>query len=487
MNKTPADSSPDSTLVRGLTLTHAVCLVVGTVIGAGVFLKAAVMSQAVGSPALVLAAWVVAGFLSLAGALTYAELAALLPHAGGEYVFLRESYGRAPAFFFGWMRLAVAAPGAIAGLAIGLATFLSALVPLGGPWAERTFELFGETVNWQFGMRQVVAVGVVLALSALNCAGVSFGGRVQTVMTALKVVGIVLLVAGVFVLSGSARWDNLLHPPGGTHWAGASAFGAAMLAALWGYDGWNQMPMVAGEVRRPERNLARALIGGTIAVIGIYCLTNLAYFYALPFDEVVTSNSTAYSDAAPVAAKAAETFLGGLGARLVAVVFVLSTLGALNGCVLMGPRVPYAMARDGLFFTWVATVSARTRVPVLSIGLQAVWASLLALSGTFDQLTDCVIFASWIFYGLVASSVFVLRRRMRDAARPYRTPGYPLVPAVFLIVAAWLVVNTMQTRPLESAVGLGLIACGLPVYAYFTMRRGPEPAAEPQEGPVGIA
>jgi basic amino acid/polyamine antiporter, APA family len=464
MTKDP-DAQP--ALVRGLTLTHASCLVVGTVIGAGVFLKAAVMAQAVGSPALVLAAWVVAGLLSLAGALTYAELAALLPHAGGEYVFLREAYGRAPAFLFGWMRMVVGATGAIAGLAVGLATFLAALIPLDSVWAERTFHVLGQTVTWQFGMRQVVAVGVILLLSAVNCAGVRLSGHVQTFVTALKVLGIAMIIVGVFLFSEGARWENLASPAGGAGWVGLSAFGTAMLAALWGYDGWNQMPMVAGEVRNPERNLARALVGGTVVVMAIYCLANLAYFYALPFQDVVTSNSTLYRDAPPVAAKAAETFLGGLGARLVAVIFVLSTLGALNGVILMSARVPYAMARDGLFFARLATVSDGTRAPVISIVVQAVWASLLALSGTFDQLTDCVIFASWIFYGLVASSVFVLRRKMADAARPYRTPGYPVVPIFFLLAAAWLVLNTMQTRPLESAVGLALIALGLPFYAYF--------------------
>jgi APA family basic amino acid/polyamine antiporter len=466
-----ADPASQPALVRGLTLTHAICLVVGTVIGAGVFLKAAVMAQDVGSPLLVLAAWTLAGLLSLAGALTYAELAALMPHAGGEYVFLREAYGRAPAFLFGWMRMAVAATGAIAGLAVGLATFLSALVPLDAVWAERTFQLLGQTVTWQFGMRQAVAVGVILLLSAINCAGVSMSGHVQTFMTGLKVLGIGLVVGGVFLFSGEARWDNLAAPSGGGEWAGFAAFGSAMLAALWGYDGWNQMPMVAGEVHRPERNVARALVGGMAAIILIYCLTNLAYFYALPFQEVVTANSTLHRDAPPVAAKAAETFLGGLGGRLVAVVFVLSALGALNGCILMSSRVPYAMARDGLFFSRLAQVSDTTRVPVLSIAVQAVWASLLALSGTFDQLTDCVVFASWLFYALVASSVFVLRRKLRHVARPYRTPGYPFVPAVFVLVAVWLVLNTMQTRPVESAAGLALIAAGLPLYAYLFGRR----------------
>jgi basic amino acid/polyamine antiporter, APA family len=462
---TEPESQPS--LVRGLTLTHATCLVIGTVIGAGVFLKAAVMSQAVGSPALVLAAWVVAGILSLAGALTYAELSALLPHAGGEYVFLREAYGKAPAFLLGWMRMVVGSTGAIAGLAVGLATFLSALVPLDSVWAERSFEFLGQNVTWQFGMRQVVAVGVILVLSAVNTANVSLSGQVHTVVTALKVLGIGLIVVGVFLFSKGASFANLASAPNSGGWVGMSAFGSAMLAALWGYDGWNQMPMAAGEVRNPERNLARALVGGTVVVMAIYCLANLAYFYALPFQEVVTSNSTLYRDAPPVAAKAAETFLGGFGARLVAVIFVLSTLGALNGVILLSARIPYAMARDGLFFARLATVSDGTRAPVISIAAQAVWASILALSGTFDQLTDCVIFASWIFYGLVASSVFVLRRKMADAARPYRTPGYPVVPILFLIAAAWLLINTMQTRPLESAVGLGLIALGLPFYAYF--------------------
>jgi APA family basic amino acid/polyamine antiporter len=296
---------------------------------------------------------------------------------------------------------------------------------------------------------------------------------VQTFVTALKVLGIGLIIVGVFLFSDGARWENLASPADSAGWVGFSAFGAAMLAALWGYDGWNQMPMVAGEVRNPERNLARALVGGTVAIIVIYCLANLAYFYALPFQDVATANSTLYRDAPPVAARAAETFLGGLGGRLVAVIFVLSTLGALNGVILMSARVPYAMARDGVFFSRLATVSDGTRAPVISIVVQAVWASLLALSGSFDQLTDCVIFASWIFYALVASSVFVLRRKMADAARPYRTPGYPIVPIFFLLAAGWLVLNTMQTRPLESAVGLGLIALGLPFYAYFFgLRRG---------------
>jgi APA family basic amino acid/polyamine antiporter len=244
-----------------------------------------------------------------------------------------------------------------------------------------------------------------------------------------------------------------------------------MLAALWAYDGWNAMPMIGGEVRNPQRNIPRALIGGMLAVMAIYCLANLAYFYALPFDEVVTANSTSHRDALPVATKAAQTFLGGLGGRLISVAFILSALGALNGLILSSARVPFAMARDGLFFSRFSVVNARSHVPAWSIIIQAVWSSVLAISGSYDQLTDCVIFASWIFYGMTTSAVFVLRRKMPDAPRPYKTFGYPVVPMVFVLVALWLIVNTLQARPVESTTGLILIALGLPVFIYYRYRK----------------
>ena len=240
-----------------------------------------------------------------------------------------------------------------------------------------------------------------------------------------------------------------------------------MLAALWAFDGWNNMPMAAGEVQDPGRNIPRALVGGMLVVMVIYCLANLAYFYALPIDQVVTSNSTLYRAALPVASRAAQTFLGEYGGKLVAVAFVISALGALNGSVLSNARVPYAMARDGLFFAKMGQLSAKARVPYWAVIVQAVWSSVLAISGTFDQLTDCLLFASWIFYGLVTSSVFVLRRTMPDAPRPYKTVGYPLVPLVFVLVSAWLIVNTLIEKRVESVTGLVLILIGLPVYFYF--------------------
>jgi len=464
-------SASDPQLRRGLTLTHTISLVVGTVIGTGVFLKAAVMAQSVGTPWLVIAAWIVAGLLSMAGALTYAELGTLLPRAGGEYAYLLEAYGEGPAFLYGWMRFVMGSAGSIASLAVGFATFLVAILPINHLWVEHTYHAFGQTLVWRFGTQQVLALSVIVLLSGLNCGSVLFGGRVQLVMTVLKVAGIALIVGGIFAFSRGASLSHLVKPEGAPAWSGFAAFGTAMLAALWAYEGWNQMPMVSAEVQNPTRNVPRGLIIGIAIIVLVYCTANFSYFYALPFSSVVSSNSTAYRDALPVAAKAAQTFLASYGATLVSLVFVISTLGALNGTILSCARVPYAMARDGLFFAPFGRVSGNTHVPVFSVVLQGIWASLLAISGTYDQLTDCVVFASWIFYALVTTSVFALRRKMPNAERAYKTVAYPFMPLLFVLVASWLVWNTVRTRPLESTVGLVLIAAGLPLYIYFRRSR----------------
>ncbi len=426
------------------------------------------MAQDAGSPLLVLAAWVAAGLLSLAGALSYAELGAMLPHAGGEYVYLRRSYGELAAFLFGWMRFAVAGSGSIAILGVGFATFLSAMVPLDAVWGSGTYTFSGRTMQWRFGLTQVVAIGAIVFFAVINCLTVVVGGRVQTALTILKVGGIGVVVLGIALLSPTGDWGHLAAPSTGQS-GGAGAFGLAMLAALWAYDGWNSMPMAAGEVKDPGRNVPRALIGGMVAVMGIYCAANLAYFYALPWADVLSSNSTAHRDALPVATRAAQTAFGESGGRLMSIAFVLSALGALNGSTLTGARVPFAMARDGLFPARAGVLNTRTRVPVTAVLMQAGWACVLAASGTYDQLTDYVVFASWIFYGLVTSAVFVLRFRAPDLPRPYRTLGYPVVPLVFVVVALWLVINTLINRPLESVAGLVLIALGLPVYWLFRL------------------
>ena len=462
-----------ASLIRGLTLADTTALVVGTVIGTGVFIKSAIMAQDAGSPLLVLSAWVAAGLLSLAGALTYAELGAMLPHAGGD----TSTFAGPTA---SWRRSSLdgcgsswPGSGSIAILGVGFATFLSAIVPMGTVWAQTTYGFLGRTMQWQFGATQAVAIAAILIFAVVNCLTVVVGGRVQTVLTILKVGGIAMVVFGIAFLSPTGDWAHLAAPSSGPT-GGVAAFGLAMLAALWAYDGWNNMPMAAGEVKDPGRNVPRALIGGMVAVMVIYCAANLSYFYALPWGDVLTSNSTLHRDALPVATRAAQTAFGESGGNLMSIAFVLSALGALNGATLAGARVPFAMARDGVFPARAGVLSSRTRVPVAAVLMQAGWACVLAVSGTYDQLTDYVIFASWIFYGLVTSSVFVLRFRAPDLPRPYKTLAYPVVPLIFVLVAFWLVVNTLINRPVESVAGLVLIALGLPVYWYFRLKR-PEP------------
>jgi basic amino acid/polyamine antiporter, APA family len=467
----PAAESPGVTsatreLVRALSLRDAIALVL-TVIGTGVFLKTAPMAQLVGSPSKVLLAWLAAGLLSLAGALTYAELGAMMPEAGGEYVFLREAYGDLPAFLFGWSLVMIMASGGLAAVSTALASFLASFVPLDAVFTTHDFHALGQVVHWRLGIQQVVAVAVILLFSWVNSRGIQLGRRVQWSATIAKLGGIAVIVLGAFLLSRSGSWEHLKMPvTAGIAPTGVGAFGAAMLAALWAYQGWSNVPMMAGEIEKPERNVPRALIFGMLIVIVVYLITNLAYFYALPFSEILTSNSTAYRDALPVAARAAQTF-SSYGAQIVSVAFIIAAIGALNGITMMNARVPFAMARDGLFFGPLANLSATSNVPVNAIWFQGIWACVLALSGTFDQITTSVIFAVWVFTALVGSSLFVLRRKLPAAPRRYRTPGYPVVPALFVLVALWLVINALTASPVESAAGLVLIALGLPLYFYF--------------------
>jgi len=452
--------------VRALSLRDAIALVL-IVIGTGVFLKTAPMAQLVGSPSKVLLAWLAAGILSLAGALTYAELGAMMPKAGGEYVFLREAYGDLPAFLFGWSSVMLIASGGLAAVSTALASFLASFVPLSAVFTIHDFHVLGQVVHWRLGIQQVVAVAVILLFSWVNSRGIEMGSRVQWAATVAKLGGIAIIVLGAFLLSRTGTWEHLKTPvTARIAPAGMGAFGAAMLAALWAYQGWSNVPMMAGEIEKPERNIPRALIFGMLIVIAVYLVTNLAYFYALSFSEILTSNSTAYRDALPVAARAAQTF-SSYGAQIVSFAFMVSAIGALNGITMMNARVPFAMARDGLFFGPLGNLSATSSVPVNAIWFQGIWACVLALSGTFDQITTSVIFAVWLFTALVGSSLFVLRRKLPAAPRRYRALGYPVVPALFVLVALWLVINTLTVSPVESAAGLFLVALGLPFYFYF--------------------
>jgi len=462
----PAVTPATRELVRALSLRDAIALVL-SVIGTGVFLKTAPMAQLVGSPSKVLLAWLAAGLLSLAGALTYAELGATMPEAGGEYVFLREAYGDLPAFLFGWSSVMLIASGGLAAVSTALASFMASFIPLNAVFVTHDFHVLGQVVPWRLGIQQIVAVAVILLFSWVNARGIQLGSRVQWASTVAKLGGIAIIVIGAFLFSRTGSWEHLKTPVTATIApAGIGAFGAAMLSALWAYQGWSNLPMVAGEIEKPERNVPRALIFGMLLVILVYLITNLAFFYALPFSEILTANSTAYRDALPVAAKAAQTFFR-YGAQVVSLAFMISAIGALNGITLMNARVPFAMARDGLFFGGLAKLGETTNVPSNAIWFQGIWACVIALSGTFDQITTSVIFAVWVFTALVGTSLFVLRRKLPAAPRRYRTPGYPVVPALFILVALWLVINTLTASPVESAAGLFLIALGLPFFFYF--------------------
>jgi APA family basic amino acid/polyamine antiporter len=456
------------TLIRGLTLVAAASIVIGNVIGTGVFLKARVMTCNVGTPTMVVVVWIAAGLLSLAGALTYAELAAMMPRAGGEYVFVREAYGRPLGFLYGWMQIFIAKTGSQASLAVAFAIFFNDLT--GGTLSRNFFTLLIPGFPVPFGGLQVMALSAIILFTIVNCAAVAVSGHVATVLTFVKIALVLGVGLGAFLLSQDGGFANfgLANAGGACEGVDAAArygvagFGAAMLGALWGYDGWNNLTLVAGEVKNPQKNIPRALISGMLVIIAAYVFVNIAYFYALTPTEVASVSAKS-----SVAREVALRVFGPVAVSLVAAGLLFSSVGSLHTSILTGARVPYAMSRDRLFFQSLSRLSPKTRVPVGALVLQGVWACVLALSGSFDTLTDYVVFGSWIFYGLTTASVFVFRRRLPDAERPYRAWGYPVVPIVFLLVTGWLLVNTLITTPVQAFIGLALILIGLPVYWYW--------------------
>jgi APA family basic amino acid/polyamine antiporter len=457
----------ENPLKRALSPSGAISIVVGTVIGTGIFLKSAIMSQLLGSAGWVLGAWVAAGLLSIAGSLTYAELGAMLPQAGGPYVYLREAYGKLPAFIFGWKELLFTKGASNAAVSVAIAIFLTSLIGHQVVWASASFSVFKETVVWQFGSQQVEAILFIVVLSAINCWGVAAGGRTQSILAGGKLVGIAFLIFGAFFLGHGGTWTNLAVPAAGGHAPGFSAFGAAMVAALWAYSGWGDLGIAAGEVKSPGRNIPLGLIGGVLLVMAVYVATNAAYFFALPLHDIATSNSTLYPNALPVAARVAQQFLGPVGAAFLSLLFVVSALGTLNGGILTGTRIPFAMARDGQLPRALAQVNPSTRTPVRSIVLLAVWACLLTLTGTFDQLTTMIIFVDIALDFFGAASLFVLRGKLPHLERPYLTPWYPVVPIAYMLTLGWLFANTVASNPAEVLVGTTFVALGLPVYFYY--------------------
>ncbi len=466
---TPALPPPqDPSLVRGLGPLAATAIVVAGVIGTGVFLKARVMTCNVELPWLVIAVWIVAGLLAMAGALTYGELSAMMPRAGGEYVLITAAFGRLAGFLFGWMRFFIGNTGGIAALAFGFGIFLN--VVSGGALSTPLLDGHLGTVPVSLDGLQMVAIAAILLATAINCAAVSVGGTVATVFMALKVV-FVLGIGTAALLFGQGDWAHLtmsgaagacegvpVEARGGM--AGA---GAAMMAAMWAYNGWNEMTYVAGEVRDPGRTLPRGLIGGLSIVALLYVFVNATYFYVLTPDAVasVPVSST-------VATAVVTHIFGQAASSLLAAAFAVSVFSSLQITSMVCARVPYAMAQQGLFFAALGRLSPRTKVPIRALVAQAAWASVLVVSGSFDTLTDYAMFAILTFVGMTTASVFVFRRRWPDIERPYRTWGYPVIPLLALGVTTWLLVNTLATAPSQALAGLVLMALGLPFYWHWS-------------------
>jgi APA family basic amino acid/polyamine antiporter len=427
-------------LPRELGLVDATAIVVGTVIGSAIFLVPSAIARSLPSAGLILLLWSLSGVLSFFGALAYAELGAMIPATGGEYVYLREAYGPLAGFLSGWALFLVIRSGAIATLAAGFSIYLSYFIPLG-------------TIG-----SKAASVLLIAVLTLVNYRGVRLGVRVQRLFTWLKLAGIGVIVVSAFLVHRTIQTAG----PASSSAFSWTGFGAAMIAGLWAYEGWNSISFVAGEVKRPERNLLLALSLGTVSLIALYLAANLAYMRMLTVPAIAATDR--------VAAATAVATMGPIGGTLVSLTILLSIIGASNGAIFTGSRISFAQARDGLFFKAVGDVHPRFQTPHLAIAVQGGWAAVLAMSGSYELLFSYVIFAAWIFYGAAVLGVLVLRRKAPDLPRPYRMWGYPVTPLVFVGVASWFVINTIVSRPGPSLIGLAIVASGIPVY-YIWRRR----------------
>jgi basic amino acid/polyamine antiporter, APA family len=426
-------------LERRLGFVDATSMVVGGVVGSAIFLIPATLLRSQPSPLAGMLVLAAAGILSYFGALAYGELGSMYPETGGEYVYLREIYGPLAGFLLGWTFFLVIQSGGIATLAVGFSTLLGTLIPLN----ER-----------QARAASILLIGV---LTAINCAGVRPGARVNNFFTLLKLSGLLWMIGAVWAhpRSQTPSWD---WPTGWTWWQ----FSAALVPALWAYEGWNMTAFVAGEIRDPQKNLPRALATGLAAVILIYCVSFGIYLRVLTPGEIVQDPS--------VATTAVRRVLGDTGALWVTLTMIAAVVGCTNTCILACARVYFAQASDGLFFSSFARVHPRFHTPAVSLWAQAVWSGLLAWTGSYEMLFSYVTFGAWIFYGFAVAGVIVLRRRNPDALRPFRMWGYPALPVVFVGVAAAFVLSTIIGNPGSSLIGLGIIAAGIPLY-FLRVRR----------------
>jgi len=430
-----------SNLPRKLGLIDALAIVIGMVIGGGIFLVPNLVARELKSATAILAVWVFAGVISFFGALACAELGTALPSTGGQYVFLREAYGPLVGFLCGWSMFLVARTAQVAWLAVTMAMYISYFFPLSAL------------------MSKLLGIFAIALFTGINYRGVTAGAIVQKTFTLAKVIGLLVIICSA-LLWGSKAASTTEGVAGGIS---VSRFGVALIASLLAYDGWVQLTFVAGEIRNPRRNVFLALTLGSVVCIAIYLLANMAYLRVLPISEIAASDH--------VGATVASRVLGSGGGSLVSLIILVSIIGTLNGCFLTSPRIYFAQARDGLFFRKFAEVHPRYETPGFSILAQGLWAAVLVVSGSYETLLDYAMFAMWFWYGLMVAGVIVLRYKQPDLARPYRMWGYPVTPALFVAIACWFLVNMLNTRRLPSVAGLLLIATGIPVYFLWARQR----------------
>jgi APA family basic amino acid/polyamine antiporter len=452
-------------LVRSLSVFDATTLIVGSVIGSGIFVAPSLMAGYVLTPGLLLGLWLVGGLLTLCGALAVAELAAAMPTAGGQYVYLTRAFGSAAGFLYGWTFLLAINTGFVAAVSVAFAKYLGVLLP-GIDEQTPLVELWGARLSTAQG----VALLVIVLLSALNAIGVRAGALVQNAFTVAKVAAIAALLALALVLGrgSAANFTPLLGlelGPEGVKLGLFAALAVAMSKALFAYDAWYSVTFTAEEVRDPGHNLPRALVYGTLGITGVYMAAVAAYLYMVPIGEMAAVPDNR------IAAEAARRLLGGAGEAAIALAILASTFGCVNGLILTGARVVFAMARDGLFFGWAGELHAVRRTPTPALWLQAAIAAGLTLTGTYSDLLTMVAFVSLLFNTLTVAAVFMLRAREPELPRPYRSWGYPLLPAVFILTSLFFLVFILKGDPRNSGLGLLLAALGLPAYAFFRRRQ----------------
>ena len=454
-------------MVRSLGLTYVIIIVIANIVGSGVFKKIAPMAAELHSPYWILAVWLAAGIITLFGALSNAEVAGLLADTGGEFVYLRNIYGRFFSFLYGWSLFTVIQTAAVSGVAYVFTQSLNSIIPIPEMLTSlQNFNIGGIFYPFQdFGIK-LTTILLILFLTFLNMSGLKSGAWVNKAVLILVGLGLlVIVIAGLAVPDQKSDIQTWMADPGRDA-VTLSSFYTAMLAAFWAYQGWVSVGFIGGEVKNARINIPRGITTGVIIVIVVYTVVNYVFLKLLTIPELEAINAAGNKIAAT---EAIRGIWGTQGVMFISVIILISTLGCTNASILTGARPYYAMARDGIFFSGIGKLN-RHNVPGNSLLWQGIWASVLVLSGTFDQLTDMLIFAVYIFYGATATGVFILRRRLPDVHRPYKVWGYPVVPAIFIIFCVGLFINTIITRPREAAIGLTLILAGIPVYFLFRKR-----------------